>query len=155
WIYDKARDGQRDIQFTDAVLATLHEKFKVDDARVYATGFSNGGMFTYVLWGTRPGVFAAFAAVAGRIVPAVHLKEPKPILLIAGKQDPGFKEMLKAIGPIRTVNGLNENPSTCALDCLFYASKNGDTPLVTYIHPWGHMFPQEASALIVEFLKPY
>lgn len=157
WIYDKARDGERDIQFVDAVLATLRAKFAMDERRVYAAGFSNGAMFTYVLWGTRPQVFAAFAAVAGRIVPAVHLREPKPILHIAGRQDAqvAFQEQLKAIETARETNGATGGGSRCGQDCLFYASARGDTPVVTYIHPGGHVFPEVASGLIVEFLKPY
>ncbi len=44
--------GDRDLKFFDAVLATLKSKYPVDENRVYSTGFSNGGMFTYLLWGT-------------------------------------------------------------------------------------------------------
>ena len=34
-------------------------KFKIDEKRVYATGHSNGGGFTYLLWTCRPDAFAA------------------------------------------------------------------------------------------------
>ena len=47
-------------------LASLRHTYNIDDDRIYATGFSNGGMFTYLLWAKRPNVFAAFAPVAGR-----------------------------------------------------------------------------------------
>ena len=40
----------------------------MDETRIYATGFSNGAGFTYLLWAARPTVFAAFAPVAGRLL---------------------------------------------------------------------------------------
>ena len=42
--------GDRDLKFFDAVLATLKKDYKVDEKRIYATGHSNGGGFTYLLW---------------------------------------------------------------------------------------------------------
>jgi poly(3-hydroxybutyrate) depolymerase len=39
WQTEKRADGDRDLQFVDTALASLREKFKVDDARIYATGF--------------------------------------------------------------------------------------------------------------------
>ena len=116
--------------FVDAVLLTLHAKFAMDERRVYVGGFSNGGMFTYVLWATRPDVFAGFAAVAGRIIPAVHLHEPKPLLIIAGRQDEQvpFKDQLKAMQTTRAINGTAEEGSRCGQDCLYYASLVAVTP---------------------------
>src|SRR5262245_9478766 len=54
----------RDLKFFDAVLATLKSDYKVDESRIYATGHSNGGGFTYLLWRTRGDVFAAVAPSA-------------------------------------------------------------------------------------------
>ena len=50
--------GDRDLKFFDEVLSTLKKEYKVDANRVYATGHSNGGAFTYLLWGERGDVFA-------------------------------------------------------------------------------------------------
>ena len=57
----------RDFKFFDAVLADLKKDYKVDAKRVYATGHSNGGGFTYLLWSTRGDIFAAMgpSAAAG------------------------------------------------------------------------------------------
>ena len=43
--------GDRDLKLVDVALASLRETYTVDDDRIYATGFSNGGMFAYLLWG--------------------------------------------------------------------------------------------------------
>jgi polyhydroxybutyrate depolymerase len=65
WQREPGQEHDHDLKFVDAVLAMLHEKYSVDDARIYATGFSNGGLFTYLLWSQRSEVFSAFAP-AGR-----------------------------------------------------------------------------------------
>ena len=44
----------RDLELVDMALGSLRETHRVDDDRIYATGFSNGGMFTYLLWAERP-----------------------------------------------------------------------------------------------------
>ena len=44
-------DVDRDLKLVDVALASLRRTYTIDDDRIYATGFSNGGMFTYLLWG--------------------------------------------------------------------------------------------------------
>src|SRR3981189_1436396 len=50
WQHDAGQLNDRDLKFVDAVVATLREKYSVDERRVYATGFSNGRLFHYLLW---------------------------------------------------------------------------------------------------------
>src|SRR5476651_1982233 len=56
--------NDRDLLFFDAMLKTLHEQYKIDDKRIYATGHSNGGGFTYLLLETRNDILAAAAPSA-------------------------------------------------------------------------------------------
>ena len=66
----------------------MKEKYPVDDRRIYATGFSNGGFFTFLLWAQRPKVFAAFATGACTILPAVSRStEPRAAFHSGGKSD--------------------------------------------------------------------
>ena len=53
WQHSLGDQKDRDLHFFDAVLETLKTKYKVDEQRVYATGHSNGGGFTYLLWAAR------------------------------------------------------------------------------------------------------
>ena len=53
WQREPGSQQDRDLKFVDAILATLREKYSVDERRIYATGFSNGGLFTYLLWAAR------------------------------------------------------------------------------------------------------
>ena len=84
WQVEKGQDDDRDLKLVDIALASLRATFKVDDARIYSTGFSNGANFTYLLWAERPGVFAAFAPVAARLRPSVKPCPPRPLFHIAG-----------------------------------------------------------------------
>ena len=54
WQTEKGQDDDRDLKLVDTALASLREQFKVDDTRIYSTGFSNGANFTYLLWSERP-----------------------------------------------------------------------------------------------------
>jgi polyhydroxybutyrate depolymerase len=156
WRYEANPGGDYDLKFFDAVLATVRSKFLVDNEHIYATGFSNGGMFTYVLWGTRAKIFAAFAAVAGRIQPAVHLTEPKPLLHVAGERDMTvpYKVQLDAIATAREVNGAAGDGESCGQGCTKYASGK-NSPVVTFIHGGGHVYPPGTSTRIVKFFKDH
>jgi polyhydroxybutyrate depolymerase len=54
-----------DVGFVDALLADLDTRVCLDTKRVYATGLSTGGFFSYRLACERAGQFAAIAPVAG------------------------------------------------------------------------------------------
>ena len=64
WQVERGGRGDRDLRLVDVALASLRETYSVDDDRIYATGYSNGGMFAYLLWAERPDEFAAYAPVA-------------------------------------------------------------------------------------------
>ncbi len=64
WQHGVGAQGDRDLKFFDAMLASLKKDYKVDAKRIYSTGHSNGGGFTYLLWATRGEHFAAYAPSA-------------------------------------------------------------------------------------------
>src|SRR3981081_2099286 len=78
WQTERGQDDDRDLKLVDAALTSLRQTYKVDETRIYSTGFSNGGNFTYLLWAERPAVFAAFAPVAARLRPSGKLTVPQP-----------------------------------------------------------------------------
>ena len=148
--------GDRDLKFFDAVLGTLKEKFKIDDKRVYATGHSNGGGFTYLLWGAKPDVFAALAPSAAAGARNMKDAKPCPLLHVAGEKDPlvKFEVQQKAIAAVKVLNGCEEPGTEWAKGCTLYASAK-DAPVVTFIHPGDHKYPAEAPPLIVKFFKEH
>jgi polyhydroxybutyrate depolymerase len=77
-----------DIGFISAVIDDAVKLFPVDPARVYATGFSNGGMLVYHLAAKLPNKIAAVSAVSAPMSgrePAP--KQPISIMIVHGKND--------------------------------------------------------------------
>jgi len=69
--------GDRDLKFFDAMLTGLKQTFSVDETRVYSTGFSNGAVFSYLLWAERGKTLAALGICAGRLAISEHLALPR------------------------------------------------------------------------------
>jgi polyhydroxybutyrate depolymerase len=155
WQHDPGDHGDRDLKFFDAVLATLREKHKIDENRVYATGHSNGAAFTYVLWAARHDVLAAVAPSAGGSR-SLRSCKPKPALHIAGENDPlvRFAGQQLVMSAIRAINGCEPRGQEWAQGCTLYPSKTG-TPVVTFIHAGDHKYPAEAPPLVVRFFKEH
>jgi polyhydroxybutyrate depolymerase len=160
WQPAQGDQQDRDLKFFDAVLASLKADYKVDDKRIYATGHSNGGSFTYLLWAARGDVFAAVApsaAVPGRS--AADLK-PKPALHVAGENDPLVKYNWQkmTIERIKKLNDCGGEGTAWAkageLTGTQYTSKT-NTPFVVVTSPGGHQFPAEAPELITKFFKEH
>lgn len=156
WQQESGQYGDRDLQFFDAVLAAVRKALPVDDSRIYATGFSNGGIFTYLLWGARAKTFAALAVVAAEKFPGVHLTAPIPFLQIAGERDTNvpFQLQLDSIAIAREVDGSTGSGHSCGEDCTAYDSSRGAS-VITYIDPAGHIYPHYASQTIVDFFKQH
>lgn len=145
--------GDRDLKFFDAVLETLRTEYKVDEKRVFATGHSNGGGFTYVLWSARPHVFAAFAPCAAAAL-KVGLLKPKPALHVAGENDGlvKFAWQRATLDAVRALNGCAAEGRPWGERGTLYPSASG-TPLVTLIHPGGHELPKGAAEQIARFFQ--
>jgi polyhydroxybutyrate depolymerase len=156
WQNEAGQQGDRDLKLFDAILATMHQKFSVDDKRVYSTGFSNGGGFSYLLWAVRGKVIAAIGECAGRLFPNAHPTEPRPVLVIAGQADTTdpFALQQQSIETDRQIDNATGPGQQCGQYCTFYASTS-HTPVKTFIHPGGHVYPPWAPDKIVEFLKAH
>lgn len=146
----------RDLKFFDAVLARLKHDCKVDEKRIFATGHSNGGAFTYLLWAERGDTFAAVAPSSG-IAPDSLLKlKPKPAMHLAGENDPlvKFEWQRRAIEAIRKLDGCDAKGKPWEKNCTLYRSRTG-TPVVAFVHPGAHALPASAPTIIVKFFKEY
>ncbi|MDB6138354.1 MAG: esterase [Verrucomicrobiaceae bacterium] len=157
WQGTLGAQNDRDLKFFDAVLATAKDTCKVDARRIYSTGHSNGGGFTYLLWAARGDVFAAMApSSAFAIKPLFDKFKPKPVLHVAGEADPlvKFAWQKATMDQLRTLNGCAEEGRPWEKYGTLYESKTG-TPVVTLIHPGTHTFLKEAPAIIVKFFKEH
>lgn len=82
-------DHNRDLAFTTRVLDQLEHAYCIDEARVYATGFSNGAFFSNILGCTLSDRFAAVAPVSGgRLTLPCAPPRGVPVLIHHGRNDP-------------------------------------------------------------------
>jgi polyhydroxybutyrate depolymerase len=142
----------------EGLIAALVERFRrrdgIDPARVFVTGFSNGGQMAFRLAARTPERIAAIAVIgAGLPTPdqwaVTEPKRPLPVLLIAGTRDPimpygggeasifGFQKrgtVLSAEATARAfaeVNGITEPPASWPPTGLpLNGSGGADGPLV-------------------------
>lgn len=155
WQPQGGANGDRDLQFVDAMWKTIQEKFQPDAQRVFAMGHSNGGGFTYLLWLKRPTMFAAFAPVAaGTATPIPSEVPPRPLIHLAGTRDQivEFARQKATIAGVKQHNGCAEPGEPWGEGCTYFSSTKG-APVVTYIHDGGHQYPEAGSALIAKFFQ--
>jgi polyhydroxybutyrate depolymerase len=91
---DSWTGGVDDVAYVKALLAELSAEYCVDPKRIYATGFSNGGFFSYRLACEMSDVFAAVAPVSGvEGFPATACTPTRavPVLHFHGTSDPVVK----------------------------------------------------------------
>ena len=158
WQSGSGDQKDRDLRFFDVVLESLKRDFKVDTKRVYATGHSNGGGFTYLLWAERGEVLAAVgpsAAIGPRQGKGL---QPKPLFHLLGDNDPLVKPAWQEamIVQARKLNGAGDGkPWGKEAKATLYPAPDGND-LVVWRHQGGHKFPgKEAVAAMVKFFQEH
>ena len=156
WQHAAGEVGDRDLRFFDALLARLEKDYPVDAKRVYVTGHSNGGGFTYLLWKARPEAFAAVAPCSAAAKYSPELT-PKPALICGGKADPivKFQSQEREVTALRKVNGCETQGVPWADGKGTLYPSPGDTPLVTFFYEGGHAMAAEEPDLIVKFFQEH
>jgi len=153
--------GNKDLDFFDAMVATMKQKYIIDDRRVYTTGFSNGGIFSYLLWAERSKVIAAIGEVAGALWNSEHLTQARSLLAIGGEADTtdAFTVQEASVESARQIDQATGNGQNCPVPagasgtkCTFYSSAI-QTPVKTLFHPGAHIYPTWAPDEIVKFFK--
>ena len=77
-----------DLGFIEMLIQQLSIDYSIDSKRVYACGFSNGGMMSYGLAHHKSNLIAAVASVSGAMLdPESSPTHPMPILIIHGTND--------------------------------------------------------------------
>lgn len=74
--------GNKDINFILGIIDKLHEEYKIDRGRVYLSGFSMGGMFTYHAMTKIADKIAAFAPISGYPMGGMSFTSSRPIPII-------------------------------------------------------------------------
>ena len=99
-----AAGGVDDVEVLRRVVATVSGAHPVDPRRVYAVGYSNGGMMAYKLACEAPDLLAAIAVVAGAYVTAESCRPTTatPTLVVHGRRDTVVPWAGLRVSPLRT-----------------------------------------------------
>jgi polyhydroxybutyrate depolymerase len=168
WQSAPGEQKDRDLKFFDAMWESFRKDYRVDDARIYATGHSNGGTFTYVLWAARGETFAAFAPSATATSMLINKPDAeqvdvpgkprlRPVMHVAGENDNLVKYVWqeRTIKQLRRINGCDEKGAPWGpAGATLYPSKAGG-PVVAWVHQGKHGLPPKAAEQIVKFFKEY
>lgn len=81
--------GTSDLKFMETIIDSMYSRYHINKNRVYLTGFSMGGMFTYYAASKMADKIAAFAPVSGYLMggPNATASRPVPILHTHGTAD--------------------------------------------------------------------
>ncbi len=106
-------------------------------------------------------MFAAYAPVAARLGPSVHLTQPRPVFHIAGRADPQIRivEQQAAIEAAIRADGVAGTGAPCpeagrGNECTIYGADSA-APVMTWIHPGGHTYPNSTSERIARFFRDH
>ena len=155
WQHAPSAEGERDLKFVDVMLAWARKERRVDPARVFAAGHSNGGSMVYVLWAARAREFTAFAPSSSVFRPdMIANATPKPAFIVTGRQDllVPFRTQQLSLSRVLKLNQAATTDQAWEGTARLHSSKES-TDVVTYIHPGGHQLPGDAGALMVKFFR--
>ena len=106
--------GTSDLKFMETIIETMYSRYQISKKKVYLTGFSMGGMFTYYAANKMADKIAAFAPVSGYPMggPNASASRPVPILHTHGTSDEvcGFSSVQSHINAWVKFNGCNTTP---------------------------------------------
>ncbi len=155
WQREVGDQGDRDLRLVDAILATLRESGCLDEQRIFATGHSNGGAFTYLLWAERADVFAAFAPSAAVLVRGAGKFVPRPVLHIGSPQDPlvKFAWQSRMIDHVLAVNECGPRLPDAPGYVDYEPHSSRGAPVAVFLHEGGHGYPAAAPEHIVRFFQ--
>ncbi len=74
--------GDRDLKFMEVLIDEMVAKYDIDRNRVYISGFSMGGMFTYHAMNRMADKFAAFAPISGYPMGGGNYTSSRPVPII-------------------------------------------------------------------------
>jgi polyhydroxybutyrate depolymerase len=86
------QEGVDDVKFVRAVVADLEKRHSFDRSRIFATGVSNGGIFSHYLAAKASDLFTGIAPVIGGLAEPVagsfRPSHPISLMVIQGDEDP-------------------------------------------------------------------
>ena len=159
-----------DVAFATALIDTIEADYCIDPARVFATGFSNGGFFSHRLGCELSGRIAAIGVVAGQeSLTECNPTRPVPVLQVHGDADPvvpyGGNPLLGFPSTESTISGWAERdgctgepvagPTIGDTSCAIYdACRAGSAVELCTVSGGGHDWPGGGSAWVDDTPPP-
>ena len=111
-----------DFGFVKSMIGEISSQYKIDMERIYAAGYSNGGMMAYGLANHKSDLIAAVASVSGVMLDCIGpTSHPMPVVHLHGTSD--------GVLPYNGGNGWNSTQST--LDHWINFNNTVSIPIVT------------------------
>ena len=167
-----------DLGFIEALINKLSNQNLIDNKRVYAIGYSNGGMMSYAMACHKSNLVAAIASVSGTMLYISNCEPNRsiPLLNIHGTEDPTlpyngnnyYNSVDDALNFWNTNNNSDPSPNTTLLNTnlnniQFFGFSNSDNISVDHykIINGGHVWfdininGKNTSELVWEFFSKY
>jgi polyhydroxybutyrate depolymerase len=119
-----------DVSFVRQLINNLESRFAIDPKRIYATGISNGGVFTQRLGCELSDTLAAIGTAAGPIAAKLlPFCKPKPLAVV------GIQGTADPLTPLEGGEGVGGLVASTAQTMRLWATVNGcnATPIVTNV----------------------
>jgi polyhydroxybutyrate depolymerase len=147
-------DTNDDLLFVDRMLEELPKRYRVDPQRVYASGFSNGGRFTFVLMAKKPDAFAAFVAIGALSRDIEGATQPRPFMLLFGRGEPReFREVwAETVVALVKLNRGSGDKTEWAPEFTEYLAGDTGAPTIVSLYNAGHIWPYDGNRHIIRFL---
>lgn len=155
WQLRRGGQGDRDLAFYDAMLESFRKEPGIDARRVFVTGHSNGGGFTYLLWAERPDTLEAIAPSAAALVVPERELRPLPVLHMGGVEDRlvKFEWQERMIDLVLRVNHGGERRPSAPGEVAYPAKDDKGAETVVLLHAGGHRLADEAGERIAAFFR--
>ena len=152
WQFRPGDSADRDLKFFDAMYGKFAQEYSFNKKRVYSLGFSNGAIFTYLLWHARGGKFAAVGVVEGRLFDENKPLVPLPVFAGASPKDQliPFADLQGSIMYCRRADGVAANAHPVMQNGLrMFHGSNADVAVM--LHGQGHAYPAGTTQKVVPF----
>ncbi len=138
-----------DVGFVEAMISEISSQYNLDMERIYAAGYSNGGMMAYGLANYKSDLIAAVASVSGTMLDCLGAgSHPMPVVHLHGTSD-----------GVVSYNGSNDwNSVQSTLDYWINFNNTVSTPIVNIDTTGGmtiehYVYDQGDNSVSVEHYK--
>jgi len=154
--------GIDDVGFASDIIDWFEGNYNIDESRIYATGMSNGAMFSYLLGANLTGTFAGIAPVCSPMTLNIFEEDLSPLTVIVtmGTADPivpyngsnwtySINETITiwadvdntTTGPVETVWGPTASDSTVVHRYVYSGGTDGTEVILFKVDGGGHTWP--------------